>query len=40
MPKFRQDNILKALDQLLPGGKANHGNVMSLGATSGGGAVS
>lgn len=37
MPKFRQDNILKALDQLLPGGKANHGNVMSLGATSSGG---
>lgn len=36
MPKFRQDNILKALDQLLPGGKANHGNVMSLGATSSG----
>lgn len=34
MPKFRQDNVLKALDQLLPGAKANHGNVMTLGATS------
>lgn len=37
MPKFRQDNILKALGQLLPGVKSNHGNVMSLGATSSGG---